>query len=159
MGIRLRALAGIGLAGAIALVGWQGGFHTTQVARAQTEKNMARVTIIDSNVTFNPAGIEKEGYWGFGPEHIDVHQGDLVQFDNPTTNNYGHTVTSITWSGTPAARVLDSGLAFDSATADSATIRPGGSFTLDTASLAPGQYLYYCTVHPWMVGTLSVEAP
>ncbi len=141
------------------LAGWPAGFHDTHVARAQTVKNMARVTIIDSNVSFDPSGIEQEGYWGYGPQHIDVHQGDQVEFDSSSTNNYSHTVTSITWSGAPTARTLDSGTAFNSSPTREANIAPGGTWTLDTSTLTPGQYLYYCTIHPWMVGTLSVEAP
>jgi plastocyanin len=141
------------------LAGWQGGLHDTHVARAQAVKNMARVTIVDSNVAFDATGIEKEGYWGFGPQHIDVHQGDQIEFDNPASNNYSHTVTSITWGGSPTARTLDSGTAFNSSPTSEESIMPGGSWMLDTTSLKPGQYVYNCTIHPWMVGTLSVEAP
>jgi plastocyanin len=159
MDFRLQALAGVGVAGAIVLAGWQGGFHNTHVARAQAVKNAARVTIIDSNVAFDATGIEKEGYWGFGPQHIDVHQGDQIEFDNPSSNNYSHTVASITWGGNSTARTLDSGSAFSFSSTGEASITPGESWTLDTTSLKPGQYLYYCTIHPWMVGTLSVEAP
>ncbi len=158
MGFRLRALAGVGLAGAIALAGWQGGFHSTHVARAQTVKNTARVTIVDSNVAFDPTGIEKEGYWGYAPTHIDVHQGDPIQFDSPTTNFYNHTVTSIT-RGAAGAGTLDSGTAFDSSPTRDLAIKPGDSYTLDTTSLKPGQYLYYCSIHPWVAGSFSVEAP
>ncbi len=159
MGLRLRTLAGLGVAGAVVLTCWQAGVQHTPLARAQTVKNMARVTIVDSNVAFDATGIEKEGYWGFGPQHIDVHQGDQIQFDNPTSNNFPHTVTSSSWGGTPVARTLDSGLKFNSSPTREESITPGGSWLLDTSTLTPGQYLYYCTIHPWMVGTLSVEAP
>ena len=33
---------------------------------------------------------------------------------------------------------------------------PGSSFVLDTSTLDAGQYVYYCTIHPWMVGTFTV---
>lgn len=158
MAHRIRALAGAGMAVAVGLLGWQTGFRGTHMAHAQAVKNMARVTIFDSNTTFDASGIEKQGYWGFGPEHIDVHQGDMIEFDSSASNSFSHTVVSITWSGSPDARTLDSGTAFNSSPTRADEIAPGGSWTLDTTNLKPGQYVYYCAMHPWMVGTFSVEA-
>jgi len=53
-----------------------------------------------------------------------------------------HTVTSS----------LDFGETFDSGIID-----PGNVFGLDTANLELGQYEYMCIVHPWMIGTVTVE--
>lgn len=136
-----------------------GGHGARSVAHAQTVKNIAHVAIIDSAVTFDAAGIEYEGAWGFGPEHVQVTQGEPIEFDSSSSNNYPHTVTSITWSGTPNDRTLISGAAFNSTPSADMRLMPGSSFTLDTSSLNPGQYVYYCTIHPWMVGTISVTAP
>jgi plastocyanin len=36
---------------------------------------------------------------------------------------------------------------------------PGDAFTLDTASLSPGNYPYLCKLHPWMQGVLTVLDP
>jgi plastocyanin len=33
---------------------------------------------------------------------------------------------------------------------------PGNSWSLDTSGLAAGHYGYYCRLHPWMVGSLTV---
>ena len=53
-----------------------------------------------------------------------------------------HTVTSS----------LDFGETFDSGIID-----PGNTFELDTTNLELGQYEYLCIVHPWMIGTITVE--
>src|SRR5207249_4883363 len=74
----------------------------------------------------------------------------------PAGNTYPHTVTSITWTGMAPTRTLTSGLLFDSSPTREQYLLPGDSFTLDTTTLDPGQYLYYCTLHPWMVGSITV---
>ncbi|SVA28330.1 uncharacterized protein METZ01_LOCUS81184 [marine metagenome] len=33
----------------------------------------------------------------------------------------------------------------------------GGVFQLDTTNLALGAYEYLCIVHPWMIGSITVE--
>lgn len=83
-------------------------------------------------------------------------KGEKITFDNPAGNNRPHTVTSITWSGTAPTRTLESGTKFDSSPTLEMRITPGNSFTLDTTDLDAGNYVYYCTLHPWMVGTFTV---
>ncbi|HZU78040.1 MAG TPA: plastocyanin/azurin family copper-binding protein [Dehalococcoidia bacterium] len=125
---------------------------------AQAVKDTARVVIVDSNATFSPAN-EYLGQWGFAPSHVTVTQGEPIEFDNPAGNFFPHTVTSITWSGSPTSRTLTVGAAFNSSPTNDAFLTPGTSFTLDTSTLQPGQYLYFCSIHPWMVGTITVTAP
>lgn len=154
-----RLLVTIG--GATALVGMLsfGAAHVLRpntAAQAQAAKDAPRVTIYDTNVNFT-AGNPAEGEWGFAPAHIAVPQGTQIEFDNPASNNFPHTVTSIAWSGTAPDRTLDSGTQFNSSPTKDAYIMPGGSYILDTSTLDPGQYDFYCTIHPWMVGTLTVE--
>jgi len=79
-----------------------------------------------------------------------------LEFDNPAGNNFPHTVTSITWTGQAPDRTLASGQAFNSSPTRADYIMPGSSYILDTSTLMPGQYLYYCAIHPWMVGTFTV---
>lgn len=38
-------------------------------------------------------------------------------------------------------------------------LQPGSEFNLDTSELDAGQYTYYCTLHPWMVGAFTVSNP
>ena len=149
------------VAGAAVLVGVVGfgagrALHPSTAAHAQTAKDGAKVTIDDSSVNFT-AGNPAEGEWGYAPQHIAVPQGTQVEFDNPASNNYPHTVTSLAWSGIAPDRTLTSGTQFNSSPTKDAYIMPGGSFVLDTTTLDPGQYDFYCTIHPWMVGTLTVE--
>lgn len=154
---RLVGMAGTALLLASAVVvGGRAVLHSSATVQAQTVKDASRVTIYDSNVNFTP-GNPAEGEWGYAPVHIAVKQGASIEFDNPASNNFPHTVTSIGWSGTAPDRTLTSGVQFNSSPTKDAYIMPGASFTLDTTTLDPGQYDFYCTIHPWMVGTLTVE--
>lgn len=40
---------------------------------------------------------------------------------------------------------------------DSGRLAPGGTFTLEAATLAPGTYAYQCNIHTGMTGTLIIE--
>ena len=77
----------------------------------------------------------------YSPADITINVGDTVSWDNVDTA--AHTVTS----GSPAdgpSGVFDSSLLMASATY---------AFTFEDA----GNYDYFCMVHPWMVGTVSVN--
>ena len=117
----------------------------------------ARVVIVDNDGPTPNQGIDmRTGEWGFAPAHIAVTQGEPVMFENPEGNFRPHDVVSITRSGSSAEPVLESGARFGSGTTQESWIRPGGSWTLDTSGLDPGYYAYYCSVHPWMVGNVTV---
>lgn len=80
---------------------------------------------------------------GFAPDNITV----VIGLNNTVTwtNNDAsvHTVTSTT---VPAgASPFDSGL-----------LAQGGTFTY--TFVTPGVYDYHCTIHPWMTGSVRVEA-
>ncbi len=82
-----------------------------------------------------------ETYECYIPYHVTAPAGTEIVWSNDDTA--AHTVTS----GTPAdgpdgifdSSILAGGLTF--------------SVTLDE----PGEYPYYCIVHPWMVGNLTIE--
>lgn len=114
-----------------------------------------RVLIYDNGGTFMP-GDPATGQWSFAPGHIQVTKGQSIEFVNPAGNARPHTVTSITWSGQPPNRMLSHGTAFDSSPTMAEWMQPGSSYTLDTSTLNAGQYLYYCWLHPWMVGSITV---
>ena len=114
-----------------------------------------RVLMYDNGGSFMP-GDPASGLWSFAPHHIQVTHGDSIEFVNPEGNRLPHTVTSITWSGQPPNRELTHGAAFDSSPTQADRLMPGSTWTLDTATLNPGQYLYYCWIHPWMVGSITV---
>ncbi len=77
----------------------------------------------------------------WSPADITINAGDTVHWMNVDTA--AHTVTG----GSPAdgpSGVFDSSLVMADATYE---------FTFDEA----GSYDYFCMVHPWMVGTISVN--
>jgi plastocyanin len=75
--------------------------------------------------------------FAFSPKTLTVKRGDAVVFKN--SDSVTHTVTA------------------DGGVFDSSQIQPGGSFTLDTATLAAGSYTYHCAPHPTMTATLIVQ--
>jgi len=78
----------------------------------------------------------------FVPSTVTIEAGEAVIWDN--TDTAAHTATG----GSPADG--------PSGVFDSSLIMAGGSYshTFDT----PGTYVYFCMVHPWMEGTVIVEA-
>nr|MCS5528337.1 plastocyanin/azurin family copper-binding protein [Nitrosopumilus sp.] len=77
----------------------------------------------------------------FSPTMVSINAGDTVEWVNEPTA--AHTVTG----GSPAtgpSGVFDSSLLMANA---------NYAFTFDEA----GSYDYFCMVHPWMVGSVSVN--
>jgi len=87
------------------------------------------------------AAIPEEGQIYYDPEVITVSVGDTVQWDN--ADSTVHTVTS-GMPPTDATGVFDSEM-----------MMAGDSFEFTFTEA--GSYDYYCTFHPWMVGTVNVE--
>ena len=80
----------------------------------------------------------------FDPNTITVKAGTTVTWTN--SDNVMHTVTSGTSTGTAGtpSGAFDSGFLAEGAT---------WSYTFNEA----GEYPYYCTPHPWMIGKVIVE--
>jgi len=87
------------------------------------------------------AALPEDGQIYYDPEVVDVAVGDTVSWDN--ADNTVHTVTS----GQPPA---DADGVFDSEMMSAGDVF---EYTFTEA----GSYDYYCTFHPWMVGTVNVE--
>lgn len=87
------------------------------------------------------AAIPEDGQIYYDPQVIDVTVGTIVAWDN--VDNTVHTVTS----GKPPT---DTDGVFDSEMMSAGDIF---EFTFTEA----GTYNYYCTFHPWMIGTVNVE--
>jgi plastocyanin len=83
-------------------------------------------------------GASAQGNPDYDPDPITINQGDGVQWTNE--DNAPHTVTS------REEGVFDSGL-----------INAAATWLLNSAEIAPAQYEYYCTLHPFMVATLVVS--
>jgi plastocyanin len=132
-----------------------GSSSLTATARAEDQ----RVTIVDGPGSFNPVDPQL-AKWGFAPFHVDVVQGEKVTFVAPAELRLTHSVTSIDISEHSSSGVLTQGQSFNSSPGGRDTlIQKGTEWVLDTTSLKPDHYTYFCWFHPWMVGTLTVTEP
>jgi len=86
------------------------------------------------------AGIPDDGQIYYDPQVIDVTVGTTIAWDNMDTTV--HTVTS--------GQVPEADGLFDSEMMAAGDLF---EFTFTDA----GSYDYYCTFHPWMIGTVNVE--
>lgn len=106
---------------------------------AEEQKPSADVTltILEGSAT--------QGNPAYEPDSLIVKQGETILVDN--VDAMPHTVTN---GAGPSDSV--SGTIFDTS-----IINGGESAVIETADVEPGAYDYYCTVHPYMTGTLTVE--
>ena len=90
-------------------------------------------------------GSSIQGSPDYDPDEVTVKKGETILVDNVDT--LPHTVTN----GAGASDAT-SGKLFDT------SIINGGEFkVLETTNVDAGSHPYYCTVHPYMTGTLIVE--
>ncbi|MDP8888552.1 MAG: plastocyanin/azurin family copper-binding protein, partial [Thermoproteota archaeon] len=108
----------------------EGGQPPTAQESATAPANTISATILP--------GSSAQGNPDYDPDPITINQGDGVQWTNE--DNAPHTVTS------SQEGVFDSGL-----------INPADTWLLNSAEIAPAEYEYYCTLHPFMVATLVVS--
>jgi plastocyanin len=150
MALRVRVLVALALVG-LTVAGVA--LSTPSDAGAATP----RVTIIDNDGLTPNMGIDPwTGHWGFAPHHVTVMKGEQVVFDHPASNKRPHNVISIRNGGNALEPQLVSGDRFSSGLAADQRLTPGASWTLDTSTVDPGHYSYYCSLHPWMVGSVTV---
>src|SRR6476646_1121711 len=91
-----------------------------------------------------PSGASVEGNPSYSPDKITAKKGDTITVTN--NDNAPHTVTSGATPDDPQnAKLFDTSM-----------IMPGKSAQIKTASLAPGDHPFHCTVHPYMKGTLTI---
>jgi cytochrome c oxidase subunit 2 len=90
-------------------------------------------------------GSSLQGNPDYDPDELTVKKGDKINVHNADT--MPHTVTNGE-SGTDP----NSGKLFDTS-----IINGGDSAEIDTAAVDAGAHPYYCMVHPYMTGTLTVE--
>ncbi len=150
----MRMFRWLGLASATALVGGALWVSSVSGAAAYTPT----VTMLDNDARPLSQGFDAgQGFWGFGPEHVMAKKGETIMFVNPETNRYPHTVTSISLTTDGAfAGTVAAGAHFDSSPSREALVAKGTSWMLDTSAMDPGNYAYYCRIHPWMVARLTV---
>jgi cytochrome c oxidase subunit 2 len=91
-----------------------------------------------------PSGASVEGNPAYSPDKITAKKGDTITVTN--NDNAVHTVTSGATPDDPQnAKLFDTSM-----------IMQGKTAQIKTASLAPGDHPFHCTVHPYMKGTLTI---
>ena len=149
--MRFLGHAGFVLALALAIgVGWA---YVATPANADSPM----VMFVDNDAPPVNQGIDaKQSAWGFAPTQIVVTKGESVTFMNPAEGKRPHSVTSISLTGPNFENGMAAGAKFDSSPTREALVTPGNSWTLDTSTLDAGNYAYFCRIHPWMVGEITV---
>ena len=101
--------------------------------------------VVKSEIVVIPAGVGVPGCEEtsecYLPSLLTIGTGTTVTWEN--IDNAAHLATSGTPAGGPDG-VFDSGM-----------IMAGGTF--EHEFIDSGEFQYYCIVHPWMVGTVTVE--
>ena len=92
-----------------------------------------------------PTGSSTPGNPPYAPDTLTVTKGEVITVTNDDT--VPHTATSGDGPQDPnSAKLFDTSI-----------IMAGETGQIDTASLEAGNYAYYCTVHPFMKGTITVQ--
>jgi plastocyanin len=92
-----------------------------------------------------PQGASVQGNPAYDPDSITVKVGDTIAVDNEDSTP--HTVTNGKDATDP-----NMGKLFDTS-----IINAGDSGDIVTADLQPGEYPFFCSVHPYMTGTMTVQ--
>jgi cytochrome c oxidase subunit II len=125
---------------------------TTQAANATTTQ-AANATTTQAPATAGPPGTpltilegsSVQGNPSYDPATLTVKKGDKITVTNKDT--LPHTVTSGTGPTDPnSAKQFDTSILEAGATAD-----------IETTNINPGEYPFYCIIHPYMTGKLVVQ--
>lgn len=90
-------------------------------------------------------GSSIQGNPDYDPDELTVKKGDTITVNNEDT--MPHTVTNGESGSDP-----NSGKLFDTS-----IINGGDSAEIDTSSVDAGAHPFYCMVHPYMTGSLTIE--
>jgi plastocyanin len=150
MHIRARWSGVIILGGLVALLGWQ-------ASSAPVHADNPVVTARDNDAISPQEGFERaQSRWDFDPERLVVRQGEVIEFRNRRGNDHAHTFTSYVRPGPPTAATLAVGTVFDSSLGGTRLTQPGQSEFVPTAGIPQGNYGYFCRLHPWMNGEITI---
>ena len=111
---------------------------TTPVAGAPSASTPAATLKI-------PQGASVQGNPAYDPDSLTVKAGDTIAVDNE--DSAPHTVTNGKDATDP-----NMGKLFDTS-----IINAGDSGEIVTTDLQPGEYPFFCSVHPYMTGTMTVQ--
>jgi plastocyanin len=113
------------------------GSNTTTPAATTAAEAAATLTI--------PNGASVQGNPAYEPSQLTVKVGDTIAVENKDIAP--HTVTNGKDATDPTMGKLF----------DTSIINAGDSGEIVAADLDPGEYPYFCSVHPYMTGTLTVQ--
>ena len=85
------------------------------------------------------------------PRQMAIHTNDTITWQNNDTE--AHTVTSGVGAGIES--LMNNKRGTPNGIFDSGLFKPGQSWTHTFTT--PGTYTYFCTIHPWMDGIVSVQ--
>jgi cytochrome c oxidase subunit II len=117
----------------------QGGANDTTTAASTAPATAAAATLTIPN------GASVQGNPAYEPDPLTVKVGDTIAVENKDTTP--HTVTNGKDATDPTMGQLF----------DTSIINAGDSAEIVTADIDPGEYPYFCSVHPYMTGTLTVQ--
>jgi cytochrome c oxidase subunit II len=120
-----------------------GGSSTNDTSASSPSASTAATTAA-ATLTI-PQGASVQGNPSYEPDSLTVKVGDTIAVDNKDTTP--HTVTNGKDATDP-----NMGKLFDTS-----IINAGDSADVVTADLKPGEYPYFCSVHPYMTGSLTVQ--
>ncbi len=117
----------------------------TAQASSNTEPKVDPATV-KADVTLTILeGSSIQGNPDYDPKELAVKKGNIIKVEN--VDSLPHTVTNGAGSNDPnSAKIFDTSL-----------IMGGESGILQTEEIDAGEYTYFCTVHPYMTGTLKIE--
>ncbi len=110
--------------------------YATQACNGSSQYQFYTVSIFDNG----SCPVNGNGTCFFSPNYLTISQGSTVQWFNK--GSMSHTVTS--------NNTLNAGLP----SFDSGALSHSQMFTYTFG--VPGAYAYYCTIHPWLKGTIFV---
>jgi len=118
--------------------------HHTEVAAEKATGGGAAKPKADVTLTILE-GAATQGSPDFKPDKLTIKKGNTILVDN--TDSMPHTVTN-----GKGASDATSGKLFDTS-----IINGGDSKVIETTNVDAGEHPFYCTVHPYMTGTLIVQ--
>ena len=120
------------------------GNTTTSGSIQQGQQPQATGGTVDVTLTILE-GSSVQGNPDYDPDELTVKKGDTISVKNADT--MPHTVTNGESSTDPnSAKIFDTSI-----------IMGGGSTVLETTNIDAGTYPYYCMVHPYMAGSLTIK--
>lgn len=115
-------------------------------AQATTKTEKIDPSTVKADVTLTILeGAATQGNPDYDPDELSVKKGNIIKVEN--VDLVPHTVTNGAGPSDPnSAKIFDTSL-----------IMGGEAAIIQTEEIDAGEYTYYCTVHPYMTGTLKIE--